>query len=396
MQQPNSPDSEMSKKKISFDYIYLKQFGSLMRLRLLDPLLINSFLKKIRDFSPILALGAESNSSFAYYNNSSILYSSGYGNTFEYGAFSVFKKRVLKFINYIQKKDKKKISLVLADMHPEYNVSAFAEGLSRKLGARLVKIQHHLSHAYSAALEFSLARFSSIVCDGLGYGSDNTLWGGEVFYNAERIGHLEQHKQIGGDSAALYPAKMLVSILSNIMDPEKISLFIRDYYSLDEIRLLIKQKKLSYNCPLTSSAGRVLDAASFMLGFCNKKSNNESPAVLLDKNASSSYGYGLEPVIKNNVLMTTPLFRFLAENINKSKSRLAATVLEYIALGLYKIASQKKTKIVFSGGCANSKVMSNLLKKKSVLITKRISCSDAGISLGQISCFLANSRHYIS
>ncbi len=157
-------------------------------------------------------------------------------------------------------------------------------------------------------------------------------------------------------------------------------------FTKDEYKILNIQYNEKINSPLTSSCGRVLDAASALLDICKVKTYDGRPAMLLD--SVSTDPYKLNPVIKNNILMTTPLFEFLVKNINKNKGRLAATVEKYLASGLYLIASKGNKPILFGGGCAYNDRMSSYMLERGVLTNKQIPAGDGGISSGQIAHIL--------
>lgn len=338
----------------------------------------------------ILAMGAELNNTFAVYKNGRITPSQYIGNTGNVETFNHYKKTIAKFIDFT----KIHPDLMLCDLHPEYNTSHYAEKLSKELGIELQKIQHHHAHAYSVAAEHDLNDFVAIVCDGLGYGEDNTVWGGEIFHNNQRVGHLEQHRQIGGDSAATYPLKMVFSILRKFLSLEDTKKVLHKKYSDKEFQLLDQQLTHQINSPLTSSCGRILDAAAALLNICNERTYEGRPAMLLE--AFSTTPLPLKPVIKDNILQTTPLFEFLIENLTQDKSRLAATVQQYLAEGLYGIASRYNKPVTFSGGCAYNRIMSSYLVGKGVLVNKKIPAGDGGISFGQIAYYLANPRDDIA
>ena len=103
-------------------------------------------------------------------------------------------------------------------MHPQYNSTIYAKKLAEKYNAKLVQIQHHKAHVASVAAEHKLKDYIGIATDGLGYGDDGKIWGGEIFKvknknNFTRVGQLENQPQLGGDSATIYPKKMLFGIL---------------------------------------------------------------------------------------------------------------------------------------------------------------------------------------
>ncbi len=272
-------------------------------------------------------------------------------------------------------------------MHPEYVTTGLASELVLEFKCELVRVQHHIAHAYSVAYEHNLKSFGSIVCDGLGYGADGKLWGGEVFLNDKRVGHLEEQYQLGGDSAAEKPAKMLFSILSSFMTAEGRSKNMKKFYTDSEMAVFDKQLHEKYNCPLTSSCGRVLDAASVLLGFCIEREYAGSPAIMLER--ESGEAYEIEPAVEKDVLSSSLLFRYLILNIDKDKSRLAGTVQQYIVDGLWRICNDHASglPIVFSGGCAFNKKMCEFLTSKGVLLNKEISCGDQGIAYGQMAYF---------
>ena len=139
------------------------------------------------------------------------------GTTSNLKAFNRYEESVHAFLNYTNIEPE----LLVADLHPNYNTSRFAETLSEKLHIPLIKVQHHKAHAYGAAQENGLKDFVAIVSDGLGFGENETIWGGEIFENNKRVGHLESQFQLGGDSASRFPAKMLFSILRNFLSDRK-------------------------------------------------------------------------------------------------------------------------------------------------------------------------------
>jgi hydrogenase maturation protein HypF len=241
---------------------------------------------------------------------------------------------------------------------------------------------------YAVALEHGLTDFVGIASDGLGYGDDGTIWGGEVFANGVRTGHLEEHLQLGGDSAAQFPHRMLYAILRKFLSPSDARKYIEAMFSESETRILEKQWSEGFNAPRTSSSGRVLDAAAALLGLCSERTYDGRPAMLLE--AHSSTPYVIEPVIVNNILLTTPLFEFIVRNIEKDRARLAATVQHYIAEGLYRIAAQEKKPIVWGGGCAYNRIMTEFMLQRGVLIGKEIPPGDGGISAGQIAYALSS------
>lgn len=347
------------------------------------------FLRRSRGYVPrsialegkgqLLALGAEMHNTFCVYNEGKAILSQYMGTTSNATTFDYYKKMVNRFLAFTSTKPEK----IIADLHPQYNTTVYAEELAKKLGIPLIRVQHHRAHAYSVAAEHNLKDFAAIVCDGLGYGDDKTIWGGEVFDGNNRIGHLEPQLQLGGDSATRYPAKILYSVLTKALGAKQAAKHVKTHFTAKQIAMLAKQLEQGFNCPETTSTGRIFDAAAVLLGLCKERTYEGRPAMLLE--ANSSKAYALKPIIKDNVLMTTPLFEWLTANLDKDKARLAATVQQYIAEGLYAIAKKTNKPIVFSGGCAYSRVMTRYLLDKGVYVNEKVPAGDGGIAFGQVA-----------
>jgi hydrogenase maturation protein HypF len=334
---------------------------------------------------PTLALGVDGAGSVAFANKKELVLTKPVGDLSYYNNFENYKKNILKLI------EKQKPEIIVCDKHPDFISTKYAEELSKRYNTKLIKVQHHKSHVATVGVEHNLNEYVGIACDGLGFGDDEKLWGGEIFHyknkKFERIGRLEEHIQLGGDSATIFPKKMLFGILSKFMNTNELL----DYFEEDEVQIYMKQLKFGFNTFTTTSTGRVLDAVSTLLGICKKRTYDGQPAIELEKFAAKKF-YNIKPMIQKEdeifILNTSELFKFLISNIDKNKKMLAASAQMYIAKGLYLIAKMKKVPIVFSGGVAFNKMISNYMLDKGVLLNKKISCGDGGIPVGQI--YIAN------
>ena len=361
------------------------------------------FLRRSRGYTPIpvrlptdcldtVAVGAELNNVICTVKKNKCYLSQYVGDTSKYETFNFLKDTVYNSIKLTRLKPK----IIACDFHPTYNSTVFAKELAEKYNAKLIQIQHHKAHVASVAAEHTLTAYVGIAVDGLGYGDDGNIWGGEVFdvkngNEFRRIGHLEEQPQLGGDSATLYPKKMLFGILSKLLDENE--LIKLGLFDEQESRLYLKVLENNFNVPITTSSGRILDAVSALLGFCDRRTYDGRPAMILESVATKPYDF--EPVISNkngkSILMTTSLFEFLLNNINKDKGRLAATAQMYLAKGFFEIAKQKagnETPIVLSGGVAYNRMISEFMMKNDVIVNKDIPCGDGGICYGQ--AYLSN------
>ena len=335
----------------------------------------------------ILALGAEENSTFAIYKEGKIYVSQFMGNVSKLENFNNLQTQVSKWLKML----KVKPDIILHDLHPSFQTTLLAFKLSKKFKSKKIAIQHHIAHIFSVAGEHNLNDFIGIACDGTGYGSDQKLWGGEIFTvrnkEVKRISNLEPQFQLGGDSAVREPVKMLFSILKKTYNKSEVNKILQDELTTSELNSLHKQWQEKYNCPVTTSCGRVLDAASTLLKICNKKTYQGRPSLLLE--SISGLSQPIIPIVSNNILQTTSIFKYLIENLQiLNLLDLAATVQTYIATGLYQITKQYNQPIVFSGGVAYNNIISTFLTKNNVIINNKIPSGDGGISFGQIMYYL--------
>ncbi len=344
----------------------------------------------IRDALDMIALGAQESNTVSLYTKGKVYVSQHIGNTSNPKTLDFFKK-TLDFLMRVTNTNPK---IVLCDFHPDFYTTQYAKELASSMGAKLVLVQHHMAHAYSVALENGLSSFVAIVCDGSGYGADGNIWGGEVFLADSkktgqnvRVGHLEEQVLLGGDLSIIAPERMLFGILSKFLSENELKItFGRN------AEMWQKQIDMGFNVSKTTSCGRVLDAASYLLGVCEKRTYEGEPAIALESFASDAASYDFKPVIENNVLQTTPLFKYLWENKDKDKKRLAATVHGYVARGLFEIAKKIAggLPIVFSGGVAYNRHITKFMLENGVLINSKVPSGDGGISFGQIGYVLNN------
>ena len=356
---------------------------------------MKKFTSRIRCNHIILALGAESAGNFSLFRNGGIYLSEDFGDLLDENNFSKYKKELSSTL----KENEIIPDIILTDLHPDYKTTHLGEELAEKFGAKHITAQHHIAHIFSQIGKEIMqdpgyelpSELYGITLDGTGFGSDENIWGGEVFKikngSVERIGHLENQTLIGADLAIHEPARMLVSILSKFSKKEEVYQHVKKYYTKNQFELLWNQLQQNFNCQETSSTGRVFDAVSILLGFAkNERKSKHEATYLLEKNSTSSY-QNLKPKIKDTVLQTTPLFQYLMKNISKDRKRLAATAQLYIAQGLSEIVGNKKDSPIYvSGGLANNKIILTYFKSMGFVRNKKscIARGDAGLSFGQI------------
>ncbi len=295
------------------------------------------------------------------------------------------------------------VEAIAVDMHPSFNTSALGMELSRKLDVPLIRCQHHFAHAASLAAESGKERMVCITADGIGYGNDGTIWGGEIIAvddGFERTGSLASQLMPGGDLAARYPARMAMGILARKYNQSELREIFAPYFEKEELSVVLRQIETKFNSPLTSSTGRILDAVAALLGVCTERTYEGEPAMKLEAFAMKGRDTVDMPVLiertdRRYMLDTTGIIEavYLA-NGEHALPDIAASAQSAIARGLcemaIKTARDKKIGVIgFSGGVAyNNSIITtarNIARNAGFefIVHSRVPCGDGGISLGQ-------------
>ncbi|MDI6707899.1 MAG: carbamoyltransferase HypF [Candidatus Thermoplasmatota archaeon] len=358
------------------------------------------FIRKSRGFIPnvikvpykenIVGVGAERDVTSTLSTNGN-LYSSQYiGNSRYYGTIEFLEQSINWLVRLCNLKN---IDGVGIDLHPRYNTRNVGKLLAERYNAELLEIQHHWAHACSLMLENQLDSIVALTLDGAGYGSDGTIWGGEVlisyFDSFKRVASLEQIPLIGGDAAAKDPRRIVFAIFDKLGKEL--------YFHGKDAEIL---RKLSSKSPVTSSFGRILDALSCYLGICESRTYEGEPAMKLEKYLDvGKPKYNFKAELKNNTVITTELFRQLSYYAKESladnkKADLAYSFVKSLVEALASIAVEKAYEnniecIGLTGGVSYNIPITELcrkfVEKKSLKFVTHstVPNGDGGISIGQ-------------
>lgn len=296
------------------------------------------------------------------------------------------------------------------DLHPQFNTSIFAkeQGLSA-----VVPIQHHYSHVVSLMLDANLSLDSNIIgiaLDGVGYGADGTIWGGEIlectYFGYNRCAHLKPQPMPGGDICSYYPERMILSMLKDELDEEELLDFkLNLKHGIIEQKMVLNQLRNNINVVRSSSSGRVLDAGAALLGISNYRSYQGEPAMKLESMAKLDSLNHLEiPIsIKDNILDTSKLlYELYLLKDDYPISELAYAYEEAFARGISKLAitTAKRSKcdiVGLTGGVAYNEHIVNTIGFEiqqtglQFITHNQIPCGDGGVCLGQ--AIVANLVH---
>lgn len=291
---------------------------------------------------------------------------------------------------------------VASDKHPGYVTTELARRAA--LGSDLlhVKVQHHHAHVATAMASNSLPLGEEVVgvaVDGVGYGDDGLIWGGEVLLTSyteyRRLGHLEHLPLPGGDRSTIYPARIVSAVLSTKLGFEgalraclRLGLNERVPGGATELSVAMKGAE---SAPLASSAGRFLDAVSALLGVCWVRTYEGMPAIELEAAARGGQLVGsLKLEVEGSVVLTSDLIVELVDRLSSESVRdLAYTVQVRLGEALGRVveetASDVKLPVVASGGAAvNDYIVKGLRRALgNVMLPRGVPAGDGGIALGQ-------------
>lgn len=166
-------------------------------------------------------------------------------------------------------------SVIACDLHPRYNATVVAEELAAQRNVPLVRVQHHYAHVVSCMAENDVSEpVIGISFDGTGYGEDGTIWGGEVllsdYHGFERVGHIKPFAQAGGDISAREGWRIALALLRDryASDDEALEAAQRlGICDQTEGRVLLAMMAHRINTVTSTSAGRLFDAVSALLGI---------------------------------------------------------------------------------------------------------------------------------
>ena len=300
--------------------------------------------------------------------------------------------------------------IVTYDVHPEYLSTKYALQVASEQRLSLVPVQHHHAHIVSCLVENEVdGPVIGVAFDGTGYGTDGTIWGGEFlladWHRFRRVGHLEYVPLPGGEAAIKKPYRMALSYLYTLLG-EDFSLEGLPFSKLNptELEIIRQQLKQGVNCPLTSSAGRLFDAVSALVGVREEIDYEAQAAIELemiapnevDEFGANCYPFSIVEHQGMRVVKLGELFSMMVQDVKNQVSvsiislKFHNTVAQVIAEVCKLIARENGiTQVALSGGVFQNRLLLKLattaLQREHfrVLTHHLVPCNDGGISLGQ-------------
>jgi len=288
--------------------------------------------------------------------------------------------------------------LLVHDLHPGYMTTQWA--LKQKLP--LLGVQHHHAHLASCLAENrSEGPAIGLLLDGTGYGTDGTIWGGEVLIGdsagAERFASLESMPLPGGDAAVMEPWRAAVGYLFRSFSAMPELPFMKGR-SIEPVLELLEKRVTLYE---TSSCGRLFDAVAALCGIRGEITYEGEAAVELMQAAGSGLGnrafrYALQEDNGRWIMLVSPLIRdaaaavkrgMRAGEISRRFHRALVDCFKEI-IGKASVATGIRTVALSGGVFQNALLFETLLRELEeggyrVLTHALVPSNDGGLSLGQ-------------
>lgn len=378
----------------------------------------------------LLAMGGELKAAFCLVKDGAAILSQHQGDLEEPTALDDYQKNLRLYAELYDHEP----TLLVADRHPEYLSRKLALGIARERGIAFVETQHH--HAHIAACLAENARpldappVLGIALDGLGFGDDETLWGGEFlisdYCSYRRAGTFKPVAMPGGAQAIREPWRNTYAhLMAEIGWPR----FAMDWAELDLLAFLEAKPRATLdrmiagpvNAPRASSCGRLFDAVAAAIGFARESAAFEGEGAMLleasvDRGALANEdeelaypfsiprlkGSGLpyvEPVAMWQALLGDMILKTPAPIVAARFHRGLAKIIADMASKLIAKQDEQQPRIdtvALSGGCFQNRVLLEETERRleaagfTVLMHVNVPANDGGLALGQAAVAAAH------
>ena len=236
----------------------------------------------------VLAVGGELKNTFCIGVDSRFYPSPYVGDLEDLRTVKALQETIHRFQTLLEVKPQ----VVVCDMHPKYNSTVVA----KELGYPMLQVQHHYAHILSCMTENDCHDpVIGVAFDGTGYGTDGTIWGGEIlladYENFTRFGSITPFLQIGGDASAKEGWRIAVSMIYGYTKDRELAWKIIEKLGLcneqeSKVQFTMADRKI--NAVISTSVGRLFDAVSAILGI-RRQSSFEGEASMALEFAAEAY-----------------------------------------------------------------------------------------------------------
>jgi hydrogenase maturation protein HypF len=228
---------------------------------------------------PVLACGAELKNTFCVAKGARAWVGHHIGDLRNYETLASFTEGIEHFERLFAVTPE----VVAHDLHPDYLSTRYA--LERS-GVEHVGVQHHHAHLAAVLAEHGLEGPAvGAIYDGTGYGTDGTVWGGEILVGGlrgfDRAARLRPVRLPGGDAAVKEPWRMACAWLVEAVGPEP-PMPPRIDVDTDTWLAVARLAASGFSAPVTTSAGRLFDAVAALCGIRARVSYEGQAAIELE------------------------------------------------------------------------------------------------------------------
>jgi len=381
----------------------------------------------------LLAFGGELKSTFCIVKNGAAIVSQHQGDLEDASTFEDYQKNLDLYSRIYDHQPQ----LLVADMHPEYLSTKLAKQRAAADNLSLIEVQHHYAHIASCLVENGVPLDAppvlGVAIDGLGFGEDGTIWGGEFlladYRSYRRVAAFKPVAMVGGVQAIREPWRNTYAHLlagpgwTNFIERySRLKLY--QYLTSKPLPTIDRMLDTGLNVPLASSCGRLFDAVAAALGLCADRAVFEGQGAMeLEALAESyrlsdnetPYPFSITEQPDGMVYLdSSPMWEALLEDLAQQSS--AARMASRFHYGLAKAirdmivrlresgaAGASVDTVALSGGCFQNKLLFEevvrLLESDGLtcLSHAKVPTNDGGLALGQAAIgaarYLENSHH---
>ncbi|WP_250565186.1 carbamoyltransferase HypF [Adonisia turfae] len=294
---------------------------------------------------------------------------------------------------------------IACDLHPDYGSTRLAHTLAEQWAVPVISVQHHYAHVLAGMAEHSLdVPILGVAWDGMGYGPDQTVWGGEFLQitmsGFERVAHLLPFPLPGGELCSREPRRSALGLLYGCYGDvafECDDLVPVQEFSASQRTVLQQMLTNKINTPMASSMGRLFDGVAALLNLHQVVSFEGQAALALEFAAAETMVQRGYPFIISSTVPYIIDWRPMVRKIIHDQGQGVATTvvaakfhrtLVEIVTAIAKLINNSN--IILTGGCFQNKLLSEQIIQHLQIAGftphwhQRVPPNDGGIAVGQI------------
>jgi hydrogenase maturation protein HypF len=365
------------------------------------------------DTPPVLALGGELKNTVCLVKDGQAILSQHLGDLEDARTAEEYDRTLALYGRLFEHRPE----VLAVDSHPDYRSTRAGRVRARRDGLPLVEVQHHFAHIASVLADNAHPLDGSpvigVALDGLGFGDDGTLWGGEFLladYRAyRRLAHLKPAPLPGGAQAMREPWRNTYAHLATHVGWESFAagcadLELAEYLGHKPLRVLAKMLERRINAPPSSSCGRLFDAVAAALGLARERASYEGQAAIeLETLAAQAaprddeaYPFAVDTRGPTMLLDPAPMWLALLDDLRTRveapivAARFHAGLAAAVAGLAARLAAERNLgDVALSGGVMQNRLLfeavSGRLERAGlrVLSHRQVPANDGGLALGQ-------------